>query len=176
MSKLQEFKDSMKNLDEFEKTQPDSIDTPKVSDVARQFMKGKSELTINERTYTIKKFNIMDTMDLIPILGKSFLVPISALFKQSVDEGEDGLSGITQGLFMLFENIENGELPKILGVLLENTTVNGKPVELNEDFDDISDVFEVAVKVLEISFKGFFEKLGLKNLADMAQGISSLQQ
>ena len=149
---------------------------PTIEDLAANFNKNRNEVVIGERTYVIKKFGIRHTMSLIPILGSSFLVPLSTLFKQGTDPSEEGVGAITEGLYMLFDNVANDKLFQIFELLLENTTAEGKPVDLDDDFDDISDVFQVCIKVLEINFSNFLKSLGLTELSAWAEGISKLQK
>lgn len=175
MSKIDKFlEESKKFAEDFENKLPDQGTKTKIKDVRKHFEKNKNEVEIGDKKYIIKKFGVRHTMKLVPVLGKSFLVPMSALFRQGEDE--QGLNGITEGLFMLFDNIENDKLVDILEILLENTSIDGNPVDIDKDFDDIADVFNVCVKVLEINFQNFLKSLGLTELSKWAEGISKLQQ
>lgn len=170
------LKNFMKEQESFEKIKVNIPSKTPVQDITAAFKKNRNDVVVGERTYIIKKFGIRATMNLIPVLGKSFLVPLSALFRQGGEDSEAGVSAITEGLYMLFENIDNEQLFKILDILLENTTFEGKPANLEDDFDDISDVFQVCIKVLEINFSNFLKSLGLTELSTWAEGISKLQK
>ena len=177
--KLDAFMKKQKDFaQDFEDNQKSVGTEPLLKDLTAAFHKNRNEVEIGERTYVIKKFGIRATMNLIPVLGKSFLVPLSALFRQGGggNDSEEGIGAITEGLYMLFENIANEQLFDILEILLENTTYEGKTVNLDEDFDDIADVFQVCVKVLEINFSNFLKSLGLTELSSWAEGISKLQK
>lgn len=158
------------NHSEFEKPrQADSL-APTVDDVANQFKKNRNVVEINNRKYTIKKFGIRDTITLIPILGNTLVVPLSACVK----EGDDTMSGITEALFLLFGNMENGKFMQIMELLLSNTTIEGRDVDIDEDFDDIGDLFKVCVKVMEISFTPFLKSLDLSQMTGWFQKIQLL--
>jgi len=172
--KLDAFMKKQKDFaQDFEDNQKSVGTEPLLKDLTAAFHKNRNEVKIGERTYVIKKFGIRETITLVPILGNAFAVPISAVFK---DLGEDAdVSGITEALMLLFSSMDNGQFVDIIELLLSKTTVDGKAVDLDEDFDDMGDVFKVCADVLEQSFSPFIKSLDLSRMTSWIQKISYLK-
>ena len=152
---------------------------PSLADITAAFEKqSENEITLNGKTYTIEKFSPLRTLHLIPVLGKSTLVPIATAFKSMVGgkDGEGSFEDLPEAMYMLFENMESGQFQLLLELLLDNTTLRGKPVDLDKDFEDLGDVLKVCVKSLEINFIPFLESLGLGQMILWLQKISTLPQ
>jgi hypothetical protein len=148
---------------------------PSIEDIANVFNKAKeNEVVIKDRVYTINKFGVLETLNMIPTLGKSVLVPTATALKGTLKDG--GFEDLPEALFMLFENMESGQFLLLLELLLFKTTLKGKPVSIDDDFEDLGEVLNVCVKVLELNFKPFLSSLGLSGMDHWLQKISTLPQ
>jgi hypothetical protein len=149
---------------------------PSIEDIANVFNKAKeNEVVIKDRVYTINKFGVMETLAMIPVLGKSVIVPASHAFKDMIGE-EKSLEGLPAALYDIFENMETGRFTLLLEILLDKTTLKGKPVSISEDFEDLGEVLNVCIKVLQLNFAPFLGSLGLAGMDHWLQKISTLPQ
>lgn len=175
-SKLDKFREeAIQNAKEYEakqEKQSQGLD-PTLSDITAKFNKNRNEVVIGDRVFVIKKFGIRDTMTLVPILGNALAVPLSALAGNG--EEDEAMNGITESLYLLFENMSNGKFFEIVDLLLSNTTIEGREIDLEEDFEDISEVFKICTKVLEISFSPFLRTLDLSRMTGWLQNIQQLR-
>lgn len=176
MSKLDQFREeAVQSAKEYEAKQASKNQgtSPNLGDITEKFNKNKSEIAIGERKFTIKKFGIRDTMTMVPILGNAIAVPLSAL---AGDKGsEEEVNGITNSLYLLFENMGNGKFFEIVDLLLSNTTTEGREINIEDDFEDISEVFQVCTKVLEVSFGPFMKTLDLSRMTGWLTNIQQLR-
>ena len=174
--KLAAFKKAaVENAEEFAKNQAkqsQSLD-PQLSDVTAAFKKNRNEVVVGERVFVIKKFGIRDQIDLVPILGDALFVPLTALVSES---GEMDTSGLTEAAIRLFGETGDGKLYAIFDLLLSETTLDGKPVDIERDFEDITEVIEVCVKVFEVHYNVFSKSPSLSKLLEWGQKFKNLQQ
>lgn len=174
---IQDFiKDARANAESFEKGTPVVGTQPTMSDVRQHLQNSRNEITLGERTYNIKKFGIRDTISLVPILGNALAVPLSALVKDGGDgEGGIDVSGLTETLLLLFGELGDGSFYEILELLLSKTTLNEKKVDIETDFEDLTEVLEVAVKVLALNYSAFMKFPVLSNLMTWGTKLQQLQ-
>jgi hypothetical protein len=174
LSKLEKFKQEQKQVnEEYESSNKNTL-APKLSDITSKFNKGRYELPIGERVYTIKKFGVRDTITISIALGNSFLVPIAEAL--NAKSSETGLGNMTNAVMLLLNGMEEGKLVDLIEDLLDNTTIEGKPVNIDEDFDDLSEALQVCLRVLEVNFESFLKHPALSGIVGWINTIKTIQQ
>ena len=174
--KIEEFvRKAKENALAMEGKQKPSGTAPTTKDIREHFEKSRNEIKVGERTYNIKKFGIRATINLVPILGSSLAVPLSSLFKDGIEEGEMGISGLTEALMLLFGEMGDGKFYDLLEIILSETYYNEKVVDIEEDFDDLAEVLEVCVRVFEVNFSVFMKHPALSKMMGWGAKLQQLQ-
>lgn len=110
--------------------------------------KRKVEIKVGERTYVINKWTHGEVLDRLPDFGRVFVVPMAV-----VDEIDEQSSQMDYTA-ILFNNLSNMEYQAWIDDCLAKVTLKGKdtPVDKEEDFDSILDIFTVVEEVLRANF------------------------
>lgn len=103
----------------------------------------------------------------LPIIGKSFAVPISFLMSAGVD-GDLG-SAIPQALFMLFEQLEEEDISKLFNIVLEDVwcKTTDKKVNLDDDFNNLDELLTLVSLVLKQHYGCLMSGKGFQSLFQM---------
>lgn len=96
----------------------------------------------------------------LPIIGNAFVVPISFL---------DGTTeGIASAATMFFENLRQPENEQLIDIILDGVHIkkNGGyvPLDLDSDFDDIDEMFQVAAEILQQNYGKLLSGKGSRSL------------
>lgn len=100
----------------------------------------------------------------LPIIGKSFFVPISFLL--SAGESGDLSQALSQALFLLFEQLEEEDVSKLFNLILDDVWCKNtdKKVNLDEDFNDLDELLTLVAMVLKQHYGSLVSGKGLSSL------------
>jgi hypothetical protein len=114
----------------------------------------------------------------LPTIGKAFAVPISFLF--SSGGSQEALSqAIPQAMYMLFEQLEEQDINKLLDIILEEVYVMDpapRLVDVDNDLQDLGDLLELLAKVLQQHYGKLVSGKGLRNLFSILVPMAEMTQ
>lgn len=128
------------------------------------------KIHINNKTLISNKWGLFTQMQYLPKLGKLLAVPLGFLTGAAASGDDNQLqNAIPSALYMLFEEMEGDSHRDLIEGILHNVYAdNGtRVVEIDKDFTDLDELFQVLAKVLEqqygslISGKGKAALFGL---------------
>lgn len=177
MSKKPSIEDFKKNAANFaqevaNKKNGVGAQTP-LADITKAFKKNRNEVVIGEKTFMIKKFGIRQQMDLVPILGDTLFVPITAVLSE---EGTVDFSKAMDALVVLFTNLQGDQFFNLASILLQETSLSGKPVDIETDFEDLPDVISLITSVFELHYDVFSKCPGMLKMLEWGNKFKSFQQ
>jgi hypothetical protein len=114
----------------------------------------------------------------LPTIGKAFAVPISFLFSSGGNPDNLG-QAIPQAMYMLFEQLEEQDISKLLDIILEEVYVMDpapRAVNVDNDLDDLGDLLELLAKVLHQHYGKLVSGKGLRNLFSMLVPMAEVAQ
>lgn len=122
------------------------------------------KFVVSGKTYLSNKWGIFTAAEHLPTIGKVFAVPVSFIF--SAIEESNLKEAVPQAVYMLFEQLEEHDLRQLLSLVLHDVHAdNGsRLVDVENDFDDLSEVIELVAKVLEQQYGVLIKGKSLKGL------------
>lgn len=134
----------------------------------------QEKFAINGKTFISNKWSIFTAANHLPKIGKVFVVPVSFIF--SAIEESNLKEAVPQAAYMLFEQLEEHDLRQLLSIILHDVHNGGQKVDIEKDFDDLSEVIELVAKVLEQQYGVLIKGKSLKALASLLLPLTQAAQ
>lgn len=108
----------------------------------------------------------------LPTIGKAFAVPIS--FMISASQSGNFADAIPQAMYMLFEQLEEQDIEKLFATILQDVInkKTDKPVDMDEDFNNIDDLLLLVGSVLKQHYGCLIEGKGFGGLMSVMVPLS----
>lgn len=149
-------------------------------------VKGQPVFEIRGKQFNIKKFPHLKTWDLLPILGDLLIVPmIVAASPEDLTISEDSedvmesfiVDRIPDAVGLLFTKLREAPVKELISELLSETYVQGSttPVNINEDFEDASDILLALTEVIKVNYMGFIKVASTGDILSTLMSTSQIQ-
>lgn len=138
----------------------------------------QDKISTSKETYIINKWRNTYSLSKIPYFGKVIGVP----FAKFASIGEDGANieeALPEALLILFMSLEEEGMVDVASKILDGvySVKTNQQVDIDKDFDDISEILELCVLALKYQYSSlmnFLSGKGLAGLAEMGQGMNAL--
>jgi len=134
----------------------------------------KQEIVVLDgKRYVINAWATTEQIRNMPLIGKAFAVPLAMCLSE--DRGLD--ESLPEALFALFNQMEDHGVEELFNMLFSKVFLNDTPVTLDDSFDGIDGVLQVAAKVINLNYGVLYSGKGLSGflteIAPLAQQAQS---
>lgn len=137
----------------------------------------QEKIEISGKKFLINKWGPTKFYKNIGPIGRYFAVPLGIMYGggdvKSLSEA------VPTALVYLFNQMEESDIMDFFKLVLEDVHYQGQPIanQLESIFQsDPEDIIELVAKVLEVNYKGFFQKKGLGSLLNILSPLSQAQE
>jgi len=142
----------------------------------------QEKFLIKDKVFISEQWNVFESARNLPIIGKTFLLPVSFLFSAGGNT-EEAVSeslqeAIPKAMMMLFDMLEENDIVSLFqmivkSVYIEEVGKGTRKVDIERDLSGLDELIELVASVLEQQYGALFKGKGLsrlmKSIVPMAQ-------
>lgn len=142
----------------------------------------QEKFLIKDKVFISEQWNVFESARNLPIIGKTFLLPVSFLFSSggTTEEavGENLQEAIPKAMMMLFDMLEENDIVSLFqmivkSVYIEEVGKGTRKVDIERDLVGLDELIELVACVLEQQYGALFKGNGfsrlMKSVIPMAQ-------